>query len=255
MTVQRGDKTNLQEVKSLAKAMLYMEPEETEYSPIVIHHPFASSGIVGMKAPDGNVKLGNIMESMDDRYEWQKMVADMIDRASSVEEITIHITKPYLLGFVKHAAPMLSKEDFAKTLADAWIQSESPNHDPNLSQSKLLTMFQRADPAVLMNQEERSMLESLDDTVTVYRGVHSRKPGGMKALSWTLDQEVAQWFADRYGRHGTVYEAKIDKKHIHALFLGRNEAEVIVDPKYLTEISQAQCLERGRGDMTMEGMS
>lgn len=254
MTVQRGDKTNLLEVKSLAKAMLYMDPEETEYSPIVIHHPFASSGIVGMKAPDGNVKLGNIMENMEDRCIWQKMVADMIDRANSVDDITIHITKPYLLGFVKHAAPMLSKEDFAKTLADAWIQSESPNHDPNLSQSKLLAMFRIADPAVLMNQEERSMLESLDDTVTVYRGVHSSKPGGVKALSWTLDPNTALWFANRFGSQGTVYEAKIDKKHIHGLFLRRGEYEVIVDPKFLAEISQAQCLEQGRGDMTMEGM-
>jgi hypothetical protein len=73
----------------------------------------------------------------------------------------------------------------------------------------------------------------------------------VKALSWTLDREVAQWFASRYGSQGTVYEAKIDKKHIHALFLGRNESEVIVDPKYLTDITRVQVLEQSR--MKMEG--
>ena len=72
----------------------------------------------------------------------------------------------------------------------------------------------------------------------------------MKALSWTLSRDTAQWFANRYGKTGTVYEATIDKKHIHALFLGRNESEVIVDPKYLCGITQVQ--ELAHGTMTME---
>ena len=102
-----------------------------------------------------------------------------------------------------------------------------------------------------MDADERARLDELGETVTVYRGVRSSRPGGVKALSWTLDQNVAQWFADRYGRQGTVYEAKIDKKHIHALFLGRNESEVIVDPKYLTDITQVQTMEQE--GMKMEG--
>ena len=47
-----------------------------------------------------------------------------------------------------------------------------------------------------------------------------------------------------------MYKAKIQKEHIHALFLGRNESEVIVDPKYLTDITQVQSMEQG--GMTME---
>lgn len=88
-------------------------------------------------------------------------------------------------------------------------------------------------------------LQELDDTVTVYRGVRSERPGSIKAMSWTLSRETAQWFANRYGKAGTVYEAAIEKKHIHALFLGRNESEVIVDPKYLTDITPVQELRHG----------
>ena len=40
--------------------------------------------------------------------------------------------------------------------------------------------------------------------------------------------------------NGTVYEAQIDKKHIYAYFGGRNESEVIVDPSYLTNITEVQ---------------
>lgn len=251
MSVQHGTKTDLQRVKKLAKALLFMEPETTEYSPVVIHHPFASSGIVALKGADGGLKIGNILESQEDIHQWRKLVGEIIDESKEVCEIIRHITKPYLLGFVKYAAPMLSGEDYAKVLADAWIRSENPNNDPNLSREKLLSMFKAADPAVLMDADERARLDELGKTVTVYRGVRSSRPGCVKALSWTLDQNVAQWFADRYGRQGTVYEAKIDKKHIHALFLGRNESEVIVDPKYLTDITQVQTMEQG--GMKMEG--
>lgn len=65
----------------------------------------------------------------------------------------------------------------------------------------------------------------------------------VKALSWTLDRDTAEWFAHRFGESGTVYEAQIQKKHIYAFFSGRNESEVIVDPKHLTEITQAQTME------------
>ena len=64
----------------------------------------------------------------------------------------------------------------------------------------------------------------------------------VRALSWTLDRQTAEWFAHRFGENGTVYEAQIDKKHIYAYFSGRNESEVIVDPSYLTNITEVQDL-------------
>lgn len=64
----------------------------------------------------------------------------------------------------------------------------------------------------------------------------------MRALSWTLDENVAQWFAQRYGEQGTVYQAQIHKDHIYAIFTGRNESEVIVDPKHLINIEPVKDL-------------
>ena len=62
----------------------------------------------------------------------------------------------------------------------------------------------------------------------------------VKALSWTLNKEKAEWFAHRFNQDGTVYEAQIDKKHIFAIFNGRNESEVVLDPQYLTDITEDQ---------------
>ena len=250
MSAQHGMKTDLQRVKTLTKALLHMEPEMTEFSPMIVHHPFTNSGSVGLQDEQGNLRIGNILESTEDKMQWQKQMEKIIDGTSNVFSLYHLIEKPYVLAFLKFAAPHLSKADFSTILADAWIRSEQPNHDPNLPRSRLLAMFRAADPAILMDDEERKMLNTLGDAVTVYRGVHSAKSNGVNAMSWTLDQETAAWFAGRYGRQGFVYEAKINKEHIHALFLGRNESEVIVDPKYLTDITQVQSMEQG--GMTME---
>lgn len=243
--VQRGTVTDLQRLKDLAHCLLQTEPQKTAYSPVIVRHPFTDSGIIALKSDKGELRTGNIMEGEDDIREWRKMMGQVIDSAETVFGIYIHITKPYLLAFVKFAEPLLSKEDFAKILADAWIRSENPNNDPNLSRGRLLAMFRAADPKLIMDGQEQEMFNSLGDIVTIYRGVRSARPGSVDALSWTLDKEIAQWFACRFGCSGTVYEAKIEKKHIHALFLGRNESEVIINPRYLMDITQVQNLEQG----------
>ena len=123
--------------------------------------------------------------------------------------------------------------------------SENPNADANLSKRQLVSLFRSADPSVLMDGDERRSLDGLDSPVTVYRGVTSYNEKNVRTLSWTLNYETAKWFATRFGENGTVYEAQVDKGHILALFNGRNEAEVIVDPKFLTNIEQADMLELG----------
>lgn len=91
-----------------------------------------------------------------------------------------------------------------------------------------------------MDEAEQAQLAELDDTVTVYRGVTTINSDNLLALSWTLDYETADWFARRFDEDGTVYKAQIDKEHIFALFNGRDESEVVLDPKYLKDITQAQ---------------
>ena len=153
------------------------------------------------------------------------------------------ITKSYALGFLKFARNSLSEKDFASILSDAWIRTETPNNDPNLSKKDLLSMFKSTDPRLLMDEDDYQRFMDLDDVVTVYRGVTSMNAKNIKALSWTLDRDTAEWFAYRFGENGTVYEAQIQKKYIYALFTGRNESEVIVDPKHLIAIAQVQITE------------
>jgi len=237
-------KTDLNKVKAVAEMLLMTEVHETSYSPMVVHHPFTSSGIVGVRA-GGEMKILDITENQENLRLWQKQMREMIAEADDAFQIYMLVNKPYALTFLKFAEPHLSKEELSKILASAWVMSENPNADANLTKRRLVSLFRSADPAVLMDEDERRTLAGLDATVTVYRGVTTNNVKNVKALSWTLDYDIAKWFAARFGECGTIYEAQVKKEHILALFKGRNESEVIIDPKNLMEIRPKENLELG----------
>lgn len=187
----------------------------------------------------------DLLNNKEDYAKWKEMVGKQIDSAENSKQLFFLLNKPYYLTFLKFSAPVLSQEDLGHLLADAWILEECPNQDRNVSKRELLALFRSVPPEYLMNQEERAAYKSLEDIVTVYRGVTSYNVKNVKALSWTLDRDTAEWFAHRFGEEGTVYEAQIPKEHILAYFNGRNESEVVVDPKYLEQIMESPKPEMG----------
>ena len=240
--------TNLEGVRQVAKRLVMIEPHLTEFSPVIVQHPFTSSGMVAAPSKDG-IRLVDITKSKEDLAAWQDFMKSQFDDAKSAYHIYMMTNKPYSMTFLKFAKSHLSKQEYSEILADAWIRSENPNLDENFTRKELLKMFKDADPKFLMDGEEQEQLGQLDDTVTVYRGVTSYNAENIKALSWTLEQKTAEWFAHRFGEDGTVYEAQIPKQYIYALFNGRGESEVIVDPKHLTDIAEAPVMEE---DMTLK---
>lgn len=232
--------TNLNQVKDLAKTFLRLDIAETKMSPLIVKHPFTDTGIIVFRKDDGSIGQANLLEDKAELQKWRRHMAEQIDRSESAYHIHLMVTNPYRLTFLKYAQPYLSKTDFSEMLNDAWVRSENPNIDPNVSQKELLALFRTADPAVLMDEDEYLQFKQLDDTVTVYRGVTSFNAENIKALSWTLDYEKAVWFAHRFDEDGKVYEAQIAKEYILAYFNSRKEQEVIVDPKHLINISEAE---------------
>ena len=234
--------TDLDRVKAVAGMLLMTDVHETAYSPMVVHHPFTASGMVGVRA-DGGLRILDITENPENLRLWREQMQKMINDADSAFQIYMLVNKPYGLTFLKLSEPYLSQEDLSRILSSAWVMSENPNADSNLTKRRLVSLFRSADPSVLMDEDERQMLTDLEGTVTVYRGVTSYNAKNIRALSWTLNYDTAKWFASRFGEHGTVYEARVYKEHILALFNRRNEAEVIIAPKNLMNIEQRETLE------------
>lgn len=233
------EQTEMERVRLVANMLLLSEIYETEYSPMIVQHPFTSTGFI-MNPRIGISKILNIVQNESDLISWQEQMKKAIGKAQNPFEIYMMINKPYCLTFLKFAMPYLSRKDFSIMLADAWIRSENPNMDRNLNKEKLLSMFRQADKTELMDEREIQALEEMDEEITIYRGVTSLNAKKIRALSWTTNYETAYWFAHRFGEDGTVYEAHIKKAHIFAFFDQRNESEVIIDPKYLRDIQMAQ---------------
>jgi len=236
--------TDLSEIKSLASTLLLFDIRSTEFSPLIVKHPFTDSGMVAYRTEDGGIAQADITSDPAALELWQQEKFRQIKEARTPHEISFMITKSYSLAFLKYAAPHLSNQDLSEMLADVWVRTESPNNDPNMSKNRLLSLFKKAQPQFLMNEGEYDEFQALDNTVTVYRGVTSHNAKNVKALSWTLSYDTADWFAHRFGEDGTVYEAQIDREHIYAYFNRRNEHEVIVDPKYLMDITEAETMDQ-----------
>ena len=233
--------TDLNSLKGVAKCLLYTDVHRVKNYPFMVKHPFtdtAFTSVVKNLEKLTENKVINILESENNLNRWREYMSDRINSADSADEIYCRITKPYKLTFMKYAGRYLSKRDFAEMLCNAWISSESPNNDVNVSQSELLRMFENADKSLLMTDEERKRLDELDNPVTIYRGVTPYNAKSIKAMSWTLDYEKALWFAKRFDSEGTVYTAEIEKSHILALFDCRDESEIVVEPSYLLNIEE-----------------
>lgn len=229
--------TNLDEVKKIAVSMLYLDIGLTDFSPMIVSHPFTSSGITMIKS-DGDFKMVNLIENAADLQLWRDAIKQQISKAESAFSILFLMNKPYYFAFIKFSKPFLSKKDLSKILGVSWTQVEFSNYDANLSKSELVALFKQCDPQYLMDKEDYAAYKNLGSEIVVYRGVTQADMEHVRALSWTLSYEKAEWFAHRWSADGFVYKAKIEKEHTLACFLGRNEKEIIVDPKYLQDIEQ-----------------
>jgi len=225
--------TNMQEVKCVAKWLLFTDVHTTEYSPMIVHHPFASSGFMILP---GTNEILDITASMESREKWRDYLGKKIDEAKSAYEIFLMLNKTYALTFIKYAKDGLSAAEFSEILADAWIKAEAPNMDVNVSKMELVELFSQADKKSLMTEAEQKRFADLTETVTVYRGVTSYNAKNVRALSWTLDRSKAEWFAHRFSEDGKVYQAQINKADILAIFTSRNESEVVLNPRKLQQL-------------------
>lgn len=247
--VKFKEQTDLDGTKETAKVLLHTDVGLTDFSPVIVQHPFTSSGIVAGEML-GAKGLVDITESRENLEKWQSFMEKQIDKAKNPTALFMMINKPYAMLFVKLASPFLSRKDFLVLLADAWVRSEAPNRDPNITKGQLVEMFKSADQNDLMTKEERFALDRFDDPVAICRGVTPYNENDLLALSWTLNRDKARWFSERFGEKGKVYEAEIRKQYILAFFSGRGEDEVVVDPKHLQNIVLS-AEQRPSGGMTL----
>jgi hypothetical protein len=128
-----------------------------------------------------------------------------------------------------------SNEEAAGLVGDFWIDSE------NIWQNRSAwTRIWRAltAPHAAMSSAESTKFSALPDPFAVYRGVGDRCYDTWRGLSWTLDQDKAHWFAQRFAEEydqPIVLSGRIGKKYAFAYFSERNESEVVLWPRHIRD--------------------
>jgi hypothetical protein len=109
-------------------------------------------------------------------------------------------------------------------LSSIWTDTE--NGWQNIEQWRELFGSSRPSRNFLMDEDEQFAFDNLGDKFTVYRGCQE----GLNedGISWTLKREKAQWFANRFQDDGVILEKAVTKQDAVALFIGRNESEVVI---------------------------
>ena len=230
---------DLDVLKSVAKMMIYMKIEETEYSPIIISHPLLISGY--MTDPETD-EWNNLLQNREALRKWQKNMEDTIQNCSNFSAIMTLINKPYKLAFIKSAYYDISINTLSEIWGDTWPALERITNNEVFTEGQMVSIFKRCVPAILMSEDDLRVFESLPSKITVYRGIQDIAEN-LKGMSWTLSIEKAKWFSERWskgGKSGGVYKVTVDKANVLAYFGNRGEQEIVVDPRCLKDIEKVE---------------
>lgn len=226
------EKTDLEEVKKVARILLHLNIHETQYSPIVVDHPIFESGFVNT--------INGISNILTDETAYNYATHDIeikIFKCKDAYDVYSIFRTAYKLTFIKFAYQYLSVDDMSLLLSNAWVTEENPNQDSNVSVATATRWFKKANKRVLMTEDDYAVYESLEDEFTVYRGVAvGRNP---KGLSWTKNLEKAEWFANRFNngdKVGYVQAATARKENVLAYFNTRGEDEIVINVKDLVDV-------------------
>lgn len=182
-----------------------------------------------------------IRQRMIRERNWNGLVFCCTERPYRVDEL-LWIKEKFGHGVVGPSWPRL--------VIDTWIDCESPHQSPRVWDLLLDTLPSYPRSSYLTEAEFAAWKEGLGEQITIYRGLLTRADDPTfvhpqrKHASWTLDRDVAAWFAQRWasfrsheGLVPVVAETTTSKHFMIGPLMARGEHEVIAITKHhLTQI-------------------
>lgn len=217
--------TNLEGVKHIAILFLHLEPKLIKNVSTLVSHPFIQSTLLADK--NG---FFDIFEEPERYRNVLDCYEEMIKLRENVISIFYLINSSYKLTFFSYCEQYLAEPDYSMCLKEAWVHSEAPMQNINVSKDEILQFFTKA--TALMSDAEQQFVNSLPERIVVYRGVYNTTDPRIarKGLSWTLSKEQAFWFSQRYNSaKRIVVQAEIPKDNILCYCDDRNEKEILLD--------------------------
>ncbi|MFC5647521.1 hypothetical protein, partial [Kitasatospora cinereorecta] len=123
----------------------------------------------------------------------------------------------------------LTPDQFWPLLASAWVESEIDYIDF----TDWLYLWTDSDrgyaPELVMTAQDYKAWQELPETVTAYRGYDASHTG--EGLSWSLNRDIAERFANRCNGEPVVIEREFKRSDIIAYLGFGKEDELIINPE------------------------
>jgi hypothetical protein len=196
---------------------LGLNPKNTDYIPNI--------GMIRNKYYIGFVfgtTKGGMFERIKKMIEYKKDSIAKALKENDLESYVFYHERPYRLEALIEGLKKIktSKKNKALALASVWIDSETPS----INYWTWVGLFEKYG-RLSMSKENQEAFDSLPDKVEVYRGTTEKYDNG---LSWTLNEDIAEFFATRFEEYGEVISKVVDKEDIVAYYGDRDEQEVII---------------------------
>ena len=117
---------------------------------------------------------------------------------------------------------ILSEQEYVNVVKDWYTQTEIVYQDLQLW---IDTFKSIKNTKLLMDYDELNYFNNLPKKIVIYRGGVSKR-----GISWTLNKDIAEWFANRFraiNKGGQLFEKKVYKNDCIAYFNDREEEEII----------------------------
>jgi len=108
-----------------------------------------------------------------------------------------------------------------RILSSLWTGSENIFQHKDLWKELLKN---KTNSHYFMSKKDLEFYNSLENEFIVYRGYNQWEDG----YSYTIDKDVAIWFAERFGQNGIIKERLVKKEDVFAFTNSRQEKEIII---------------------------
>lgn len=155
-------------------------------------------------------------EYLNKQYDFIKCKRTEAFMTGNLEGFILLTTRPYRLGALLEviAENKHEEETLAQLLLHVWMDTEHPS----TNYETWHTLFSRFKECHCFTKTK----DCLPNRFKIWRG------GSANSLSWTLDELIARWFANRFNKNPKIHCREIIKEEAICYLDARGEKEVIL---------------------------
>lgn len=166
---------------------------------------------------------------------------EKLDTANTLSSYLYAINKGNRFDYLNflYKNDVITEQECADTIYSIWTMQER-FYNCGIAKTKMIKFMKLAKKTLVLPDAINEL--SGEDMLTVYRGA---KYNDYKGLSWTIEKQVAIWFASRFSKNSDkcyIFTGKLPKRDIIAYFNGRKEAEIVCDYRKIKEIECEEML-------------